>query len=84
MYSLEEVRREDPEIAAAIEQEMARQNDHIELIASALIAAIESPDNQEAYRKDLLQYFDVDGIPISAIRICLSICSGRAHSETTN
>ena len=24
------------------------------------------------------------GIPISAIRICLSICSGRAHSETTN
>ena len=34
MYSLEEVRREDPEIAAAIEQEMARQNDHIELIAS--------------------------------------------------
>ena len=25
-----------------------------------------------------------DGIPISVIRICLSICSGRAHSETTN
>ena len=32
-----------------------------EQIASALIAAIETPDNQDAYRKDLLQYFDVDG-----------------------
>ncbi len=49
MYSLEEVRREDPEIAAAMEQEMARQNDHIELIASenwvskAVMAAMGSP-----------------------------------------
>ncbi len=49
MYSLEEVRREDPEIAEAIEQEMARQNDHIELIASenwvskAVMAAMGSP-----------------------------------------
>ncbi len=49
MYSLEEVRREDPEIAAAMEQEMARQNDHIELIASenwvikAVKAAMGSP-----------------------------------------
>ena len=49
MYSLEEVRREDPEIAAAIEQEMARQNDHIELIASenwvskAVMVAMGSP-----------------------------------------
>ena len=49
MYSLEEIRREDPEIAAAIEQEMARQNDHIELIASenwvskAVMAAMGSP-----------------------------------------
>lgn len=49
MYSLEEVRREDPEIATAIEQEMARQNDHIELIASenwvskAVMAAMGSP-----------------------------------------
>lgn len=49
MYSLEEVRREDPEIAAAIEQEMTRQNDHIELIASenwvskAVMAAMGSP-----------------------------------------
>lgn len=49
MYSLEEVRREDPEIAQAIEQEMQRQNDHIELIASenwvskAVMAAMGSP-----------------------------------------
>ena len=34
MYSLEEVRAVDPEIAAAIEAEMNRQNSHIELIAS--------------------------------------------------
>ena len=34
MYSIEEVRKVDPEIAAAIEQEVQRQNDHIELIAS--------------------------------------------------
>ena len=34
MYSLEEIRSVDPEIAAAIEAEAARQNSHIELIAS--------------------------------------------------
>jgi glycine hydroxymethyltransferase len=49
MYSLEEIRKEDPQIAEAIEQEMARQNDHIELIASenwvskAVMAAMGSP-----------------------------------------
>lgn len=49
MYSLEEVRKEDPEIAQAIEDEMQRQNDHIELIASenwvskAVMAAMGSP-----------------------------------------
>lgn len=49
MYSLDEVKREDPEIAEAIEQEMQRQNDHIELIASenwvskAVMAAMGSP-----------------------------------------
>lgn len=32
-----------------------------EQVSGALIAAIETPDNQEAYRKELLQYFDVDG-----------------------
>ena len=49
MYSIEEVRMTDPEIAAAIEKEMQRQNDHIELIASenwtskAVMAAMGSP-----------------------------------------
>ncbi|MBR4530258.1 MAG: serine hydroxymethyltransferase [Lachnospiraceae bacterium] len=49
MYSLEDVRSTDPEIAALIEREIARQNDHIELIASenwtskAVMAAMGSP-----------------------------------------
>lgn len=49
MYSIEEVRMTDPEIAAAIEKEIQRQNDHIELIASenwtskAVMAAMGSP-----------------------------------------
>ena len=49
MYSIEEVRMTDPEIAAAIEKEIKRQNDHIELIASenwtskAVMAAMGSP-----------------------------------------
>ncbi len=49
MYSLEEVRKVDPQIAEAIEQETRRQNDHIELIASenwvskAVMAAMGSP-----------------------------------------
>ncbi|MCR4937261.1 MAG: serine hydroxymethyltransferase [Lachnospiraceae bacterium] len=34
MYSMEELMAVDPEIAGAIEKESARQNDHIELIAS--------------------------------------------------
>lgn len=49
MYSLDEVRREDPEIAQAIVDEQERQNSHIELIASenwvskAVMAAMGSP-----------------------------------------
>ena len=49
MYSIEEVRMTDPEIAAAIEKEIKRQNDHIELIASenwtskAVMAAMGRP-----------------------------------------
>ncbi len=49
MYSLDEVKKVDPEIAEAIEGEMQRQNDHIELIASenwtskAVMAAMGSP-----------------------------------------
>ena len=49
MYSLDEVRAIDPEIAQAIVDEEARQNSHIELIASenwvskAVMAAMGSP-----------------------------------------
>lgn len=49
MYSLDEVRMEDPEIAQAIVNEQNRQNEHIELIASenwvskAVMAAMGSP-----------------------------------------
>ena len=49
MYSLEDVRTVDPEIAACIEKEQKRQNSHIELIASenwvskAVMAAMGSP-----------------------------------------
>ena len=49
MYSLDEVKAADAEVAAAIEGEMARQNSHIELIASenwvskAVMAAMGSP-----------------------------------------
>ena len=49
MYSLDEVRKTDPQIAEAIVDEMQRQNDHIELIASenwvskAVMAAMGSP-----------------------------------------
>ena len=49
MYSLDEVRSVDPEIAQAIVDEQARQNSHIELIASenwvskAVMAAMGSP-----------------------------------------
>ena len=49
MYSLDEVRKVDPEIADAIVAEQSRQNSHIELIASenwvskAVMAAMGSP-----------------------------------------
>lgn len=49
MYSIEEIRKTDSEIAEAIEAEVARQNSHIELIASenwvskAVMAAMGSP-----------------------------------------
>ena len=49
MYSLDEVRNVDPEIAEAIVAEQNRQNDHIELVASenwvskAVMAAMGSP-----------------------------------------
>ena len=49
MYDFEEIKRTDAEIAKAIEEEMKRQNSHIELIASenwvskAVMAAMGSP-----------------------------------------
>ena len=49
MYSLEEIRNTDPEIASCIEKEIQRQNSHIELIASenwvskAVMASMGSP-----------------------------------------
>jgi glycine hydroxymethyltransferase len=49
MYSFDEIKKEDPQIAEAIEQEIARQASHIELIASenwvskAVMAAMGSP-----------------------------------------
>jgi glycine hydroxymethyltransferase len=49
MYSLDEVKKVDPQIAEAIEKEQERQNSHIELIASenwvskAVMAAMGSP-----------------------------------------
>ena len=49
MYSLDEVKKADPEIAQAIEDEQKRQDSHIELIASenwvskAVMAAMGSP-----------------------------------------
>ena len=52
MYSLDEVKKVDPEIAQAITDEQARQNSHIELIASenwvskAVMAAMGSSINR--------------------------------------
>jgi glycine hydroxymethyltransferase len=49
MYSFEDIHVFDPELAAAMQQEIGRQNDHIELIASenfvskAVMAAMGSP-----------------------------------------
>ena len=53
MYSLDEVKKVDPEIADAIVAEQERQNSHIELIASencvsnAFMAAMGSPLTNE-------------------------------------
>ena len=48
------------------------QDNTDEQIATALIAAIETPDNQTAYRRDLWQYFDVDG----SFQVLLLTCEG--------
>ena len=51
MYSFDEIKNTDPQIAEAIEAEIERQNSHIELIASdnwvskAVMAAIKRCEN---------------------------------------
>ena len=54
------------------------QDNTDEQIATALIAAIETPDNQEAYRKELLQYFAVDG----SFQVLLLTCEGLDSMDT--
>ncbi len=49
-----------------------------EQINAALIRAIEEPANQELYRKDLLQYFDVDG----SFRVVLITTDGLDEMDT--
>lgn len=49
-----------------------------EQIASALIAAIETPENQKVYRKELLQHFDVDG----SFQVFLLTCEGLDSMDT--
>ena len=49
-----------------------------EQINAALIKAIEEPQNQELYRKDLLQYFDVDG----SFRVVLITTDGLDEMDT--
>lgn len=49
-----------------------------EQINAALIRAIEEPQNQELYRKDLLQYFDVDG----TFRVVLITTDGLDEMDT--
>lgn len=54
------------------------QDNTDEQIVVALIAAIETPDNQKAYRKKLLQYFDVDG----SFQVLLLTCEGLDSMDT--
>ncbi len=49
-----------------------------EQIIAALIAAIETPDNQDAYRKELLPYFDVDG----SFQVMIVTCEGLDAMDT--
>ena len=54
------------------------QDNTDEQIATALIAAIETPDNQTAYRRELWQYFDVDG----SFQVLLLTCEGLDAMDT--
>ena len=86
MYSLDEVWNEDPEIAQAIVDEQARQNSHIELIASenwvskAVMAAMGSPlTNKYAEGYPGKRYYGgcecvdvVENLAIDRARSCLA------------
>ena len=54
------------------------QDNTDEQIVTAVIAAIETPDNQKTYRKELLQYFDVDG----SFQVLLLTCEGLDSMDT--
>ena len=76
MYSLEDVRTVDPEIAACIEKEQKRQNSHIELIASenwvskAVMAAMGSPlTNKYAEGYPGKRFYDVHMLMFSLIPV---------------
>ena len=71
MYSLDEVKKVDPEIAQAIVDEQARQNSHIELIASenwvskAVMAAMGSPlTNKYAEGYPGKRYYDANALTL--------------------
>ena len=64
MYSLDEVRKVDPQIADAIVEEQERQNSHIELIASENWVSKAVMDQQvrgRISRKEILWWLRVRG-----------------------
>ena len=87
MYSLDEVKKVDPEVAQAIIDEENRQNSHIELIASenwvskAVMAAMGSPlTNKYAEGYPGKRYYGgcecvdvVEELPLSGRRSCLAV-----------
>ena len=98
MYSLDEVRKVDPEVAQAIESEQQRQNSHIELIASenwvskAVMAAMGSPlTNKYAEGYPIktytptahLQRHSEIYIPMNSMYLILSQCYQLIHLVLT-
>ena len=85
MYSLDEVKSVDPEIASCIIKEEERQNSHIELIASenwvskAVMAAMGSPlTNKYAEGYPGKRYYggcqcvdEVESLPLTVPKNCL-------------
>ena len=56
MYSFDEVKEFDPEVAEAIKLEVGRQNDHIELIASENFVSKAPEKIINAEREKLAKY----------------------------